>query len=98
MHLVHADRRKRVILGSHVLDDRVGLEDIGGNVVSIGTVRRIEGSPVKEANRASFRGFRRKRAEEGAESRVNLFWGKCEPWLGTKGSSHLRRPFLFLHT
>ena len=72
LHLVHADRRKRIILGSHVLYDGVGLEDMGSNVVSVGAICRIKGSPVKEANRPSLGGFWRKPAEEGTESRVDL--------------------------
>ena len=73
MHLVHADGRKCIILGPHVLDDGVGLENMGSNILSVGAIRRIEGCPVKKANRPSLRGFWRKRAEEGAEPRVDLF-------------------------
>lgn len=73
LHLVHADGRKRIVLGSHVLDDRVGLEDIGSNIVSVGPICRIEGPPVKETNCPSLRRFWRKCAEERAESGVDLF-------------------------
>ena len=72
LHLVHADRRKRVIPGSHVLNDGVGLEDMGSNIVSIRAIRRIKGSPVKEANRPRLGGFWREPAEEGTESRIDL--------------------------
>lgn len=41
--------------------------------MSVRAIRRIEGPPVKEANCPSLRGFRGKRAEEGAESGVDLF-------------------------
>jgi len=57
---------------------------MSGNVVSVGTIRRIEGSSVKEANRPSLRGFWKKPAEEGAESRVNLLWSECESWLSIR--------------
>lgn len=73
LHLIHANRRKRVIPGSHVLDDRVGLEDMGSNIMSVRAICRPKGSTVKEANRPSLRGLRRQVAEEGTESRVDLF-------------------------
>ena len=72
LHLVHANRRKRVIPGSHVLYDGVGLEDMGSNVVSVRTICGVKGSPVKEANRPSLRGFWREPAEKGTESGVDL--------------------------
>lgn len=48
------------------------MEDMGSDVLSIRAIRGIKGSPVKEANRPSLRGFWRKPAEEGTESRVDL--------------------------
>ena len=58
--------------GTEVFDDRIGLKDMGGNVVGVGPISRVEGSPVKEANRPRFRRFGRKAPEECAESGVNL--------------------------
>ena len=42
LHLVHGDRRKRLIFGSQVLNHGIGLEDMGSDVMSIRTISRIE--------------------------------------------------------
>ena len=39
LHLIHANRGKGVILGPHVFDDGVGLEDMGSNVASVRAIR-----------------------------------------------------------
>jgi hypothetical protein len=57
---------------TEVFDDRIGLKDIGSNVVGVGPISRVERSPVKEANGPRFRRFGRKAPEECAESGVNL--------------------------
>ena len=49
------------------------MEDMSSNIVSIRTIGRIEGSPVKEADRPSLRGFRSEPTEKGAEARVGQF-------------------------
>ena len=45
---------------------------MGSDVVGVRAIRRIKGSPVKEANCPSLRRFWSKPAEEGTESRVDL--------------------------